>query len=54
MTDFKPLCRKLADRLRDTTEFLAPLHVKGSGNIIMKNWDILIEVENELADPDND
>jgi hypothetical protein len=57
MTNFKSLCRKLADRLRDANELLAYLserNIIDDAEPIMKNWELLADVENELADPDND
>lgn len=59
MTDFKSLCRKLADRLRDANELLAYLNEKGvldsnDEETIIETWILLADVENELADPNND
>jgi len=59
MIDFKSLCRKLADRLRDANELLAYLNEKGvldsnDEETIIETWILLADVENELADPDND
>ncbi len=59
MSDFKQLCRKLADRLRDANELLAYLNEKGvvdsnDEEVIMENWELLADVENELCDPNND
>ena len=59
MTDFKSLCRKLADHLRDANELLAYLNEKGvvdsnDEEVIMENWELLADVENELCDPNND
>ena len=59
MTDFKSLCRKLADQLRDANELLAYLNEKGvldsnDEETIIETWILLADVENELADPNND
>jgi hypothetical protein len=57
LINFKDLCRLLADRLRDANTLLAYLNEKNvidDFEPIMKNWELLAEVENELADPNND
>lgn len=55
MTDYKQLCRKLADRLREANELLfykVETSNYESQKFIEENWELLAEVENELAGPD--